>query len=158
MATVNLTPPQEPLSWKHTPEDIRDKTNEIIRDGRKFLDTIAALPEDKCSFDSVFRALALHDAEFDTISEPLSFYQNVSPDSKLRDASNDAEKLLRDFGIESSMRLDVFQALKRAEKNIRSGGVVLTPEEERLMEKMLLDGKRAGLDLSDTEREKLLEV
>ncbi|KIO24317.1 hypothetical protein M407DRAFT_77092 [Tulasnella calospora MUT 4182] len=158
MATVNLTPPQEPLPWKHTPEEIRDKTNELIRDGRKFLDTIAALPEDKCSFDSVFRALALHEAEFDTISEPLSFYQNVSPDSKLRDASNDAEKLLRDFGIESSMRLDVFQALKRAEKNARSGATVLTPEEERLMEKMLLDGKRAGLDLPDTEREKLLET
>ncbi|KAG8946958.1 hypothetical protein FRC04_011253 [Tulasnella sp. 424] len=158
MATVNLTPPQEPLAWKHTPEQIRDKTNELIRDGRKFLDTIAALPEDKCSFDTVFKALALHEAEFDTLSEPLSFYQNVSPDSKLRDASNEAEKLLRDFGIESSMRLDVFQALKRADKNIRAQGVGLTSEEARLVEKMLLDGKRAGLDLSDTEREKLLET
>ncbi|KAG9019832.1 hypothetical protein FRB90_003421 [Tulasnella sp. 427] len=158
MATIDLTPPQEPLTWKHTPEEIREKTNQVIRDGRKFLDTIAALSEDKCNFDSVFRALALHDAEFDVITEPLAFYQNVSPDAKLREASNDAEKLLRDFGIESSMRLDVFQALKRAEKNIRSGGVTLAPEEERLMEKMILDGKRAGLDLSETDREELLET
>lgn len=159
-ATISpmLIAPQAPLSWKHTPEQVLSGTKDLIEHSRKFQDSIAALPEDGCDFDSVFKALALHEAELDASSEPLSFYQNVATDSKLRDASNDAEKLLRDFGIESSMRLDVFQALKRAEKNVSASGRELTPEEKRLMEKMLLDGKRAGLDLPDDKREKLLEV
>lgn len=53
------------------------------------------------------------------------------------------------------MRLDVYQAKINAEKNIKASGRKLNPEEERLVEKLLLDGKRAGLDLPDEERKQL---
>ena len=92
------------------------------------------------------------------MTEPLAFYQNVSPDKELRDASNEAEKLLRDFSIESSMRIDVFNALKRAAKHIEENKINLNAEESRLVEKMLLDGKRAGLDLPEDKREELMKV
>ncbi len=73
------------------------------------------------------------------MSEPLSFYQNVSPDKDLRDASNDAEALVRDYGVDDSMRLDVFQAKTAAQKNIKESGAweKLSPEEQRLVEKMV---------------------
>jgi metallopeptidase MepB len=79
------------------------------------------------------------DTAFDAVTEPLAFYQNVSPTKELRDASNAAESLARDFGVESSMRLDVFNSKVAAEKNIRDSGKwdTLSPEERRLVEKMV---------------------
>ncbi|KAG8887004.1 hypothetical protein FRB98_000687 [Tulasnella sp. 332] len=107
-SSVTLTPPQPPLEWKDQPAGVLDKTHELIKKSRSLQDTIAALESAQCNFDTVFKALSLHEAEVDNQSEPLSFYQNVSPDEKLRDASNDAEKLLRDFGIESSMQFYIW--------------------------------------------------
>jgi Zn-dependent oligopeptidase len=83
--------------------------------------------------------LAVADAKFDHITEPLTFYHNVSPQKELRDASNAAESLIRNFAVESSMRLDVFNAKVAAEKNIKASGQweKLSPEEQRLVEKMV---------------------
>ena len=53
------------------------------------------------------------------------------------------------------MRLDVFQAKQHAEENIKKSGVTLTAEEQRLVEKSILDGTRSGLALPEKEREEL---
>ena len=87
--------------------------------------------------------------------EPLSFYQNVSPSKELREASNEAEKLVRDFDVESSMRIDVYNAKIAARKHIESSGKKLNPEEQRLVDKMVLDGARAGLGLPEADRDQL---
>ena len=98
---------------------------------------------------SVQLSLAESDTLLDAAVEPLAFYQNVSPTKELRDASTDAEALVRDFGVESSMRLDIFNAKQAAEKNIKASGQweKLSAEDRRLVEKMvspptilLLDG------------------
>ena len=98
------------------------------------------------------------ETQLDSIVEPLSFYQNVSTSKELRDASNEAEVLVRDYGVEASMRLDVFRAKQAAEKNIAAANKTLSAEEQRLVDKMVLDGKRAGLTLPDEEREKLTQL
>jgi Zn-dependent oligopeptidase len=84
-------------------------------------------------------ALAESDTLLDATVEPLAFYQNVSPTKELRDASTEAESLVRDFGVESSMRLDVFNAKAAAEKNIKASGQweKLSTEDRRLVEKMV---------------------
>lgn len=89
------------------------------------------------------------------VTEPATFYQNVSPSKELRDASNEAEQLTNDFGVESSMRIDVFNAKIAAQKNIEASGKELNPEERRLVEKMVQDGTRAGLALPEADRERL---
>ena len=102
-------------------------------------------------------ALARSDSEISDVTEPLSFYQQVSTSKELRDASNQAEILIRDFGVESSMRIDVYNAKVAAQKNIKSSGKKLNPEEQRLVEKMIQDGSRAGLALPEPDRERLTE-
>lgn len=79
---------------------------------------------------------------------------------ELRDASNDAEALVRDFGVESSMRLDVYQAKVAAEKNIKDSGEwdKLSSEKQRLVDKMILDGTRDGLGLPEKERTELMAL
>lgn len=81
----------------------------------------------------------------------------MSPSKELRDASTEAESLFRDYRVESSMRLDVFQAKMTAEKNTKSSGEwdALSSEEHRLVDKMVLDGTRAGLALPEKERAEL---
>ena len=85
----------------------------------------------------------------------MTFYQNVSPSDELRAASNEAEQLVLDFGVESSMRIDVYNAKIAAQKNIEASGKKLNPEEQRLVEKMVQDGTRAGLALPEADRERL---
>jgi Zn-dependent oligopeptidase len=103
-------------------------------------------------------ALAEADAVLDNTTEPLCFYQNVSPSKELRDASNAAEVKLRDFGIESSMRVDVFAAKIAAQKNTDTSDRVVSAEEKRLVDKMVLDGTRAGLALPEDKRKELTEL
>ena len=98
-------------------------------------------------------ALTQADTKIDRATEPLSFYLNVSPNKEIRDASNQADSLLRDFAVESSMRLDVFNAKTAAEKNIKDSGKweKLSDEERRLIEKMVCESvlvriRRRGLN------------
>lgn len=58
------------------------------------------------------------------------------------------------------MRLDVFQAKVAAEKNLKESGEwdKLSNEERRLVDKMILDGKRAGLALPEKERDELMAL
>ena len=83
--------------------------------------------------------LANGDTRIDVITRPLAFYRNVSPTKELRDASNEAESLLNDFGVECSMRLDIFEAKKAAKENAEASGQwdKLSPEQQRLVDKMV---------------------
>ena len=79
------------------------------------------------------------DTRTDVISRPLCLYRNVSPTKELRDASNEADSMLRDFGVESSMRLDIFKAKMAAKENAEASGQwdKLSPEQQRLVDKMV---------------------
>ncbi|KAJ3555465.1 hypothetical protein NM688_g2565 [Phlebia brevispora] len=153
-----LVPPQPAPAWTHSPEDVARITQETIDKDRKLMDKIAALKESDCTFDTVFLRLAQAEAEFDHTIEPLAFYQNVSPSKELRDASNNAESAVREYGVDASMRLDIFRAKQAAAKNIKDSGRKLTPEEQRLVDKMIQDGTRAGLALPDKERAELMAL
>ncbi|KAI0074009.1 Metalloprotease [Panus rudis PR-1116 ss-1] len=153
---ANLAPPQPALKWTHSAEEILDITKAEIAKHKEVEDKVAALAPEECNFESL--ALAEAETRFDITTDPLTFYQNVSPSKALRDASNEAEQLMRNYGVESSMRLDVFKAKQAAEENIKKSGKKLNAEEQRLVEKMLLDGKRDGLALPEKEREELMKL
>ena len=53
------------------------------------------------------------------------------------------------------MRIDVYNAKIAAQKNIEASRKKLTPEEQRLVEKMVQEGTRAGLGLPEPDRERL---
>ncbi|TRM63928.1 hypothetical protein BD626DRAFT_547704 [Schizophyllum amplum] len=136
---ASLTPPQPAPTWTHSAEDIMRLTKEAIEADRTHQDKVAALAEADCNFDSVFRALADADTKFDAVTEPLCFYQNVSTSKELRDAPT------------------MLKAKVAAEKNMKASGEYdkLSSEDKRLVDKMILDGKRAGLALPDDKRNSL---
>ena len=49
----NLTPPQPPPTWTHTPEEVTTSIKEFIDKDRKFWDDVGLLPEEECTFESV---------------------------------------------------------------------------------------------------------
>ena len=50
---ANLTPPQPPPLWTHSPEDVINLTKEAIRKDREVQDRIAKLPASECNFETV---------------------------------------------------------------------------------------------------------
>ncbi|KDQ62380.1 hypothetical protein JAAARDRAFT_189709 [Jaapia argillacea MUCL 33604] len=156
--TESKTPPQPPPTWSHTAEEIIALTEKALTNHQNLLDNITALSASAQNFSSVFAALALGEAELDTETGPLTFYQRVSADEKVRNASREAEKRIKDHREESSRRQDIFRTQQNAYKNITDSGQELLPEEKWLVDRMLLDGERAGADLESPQWDNLKEL
>jgi Zn-dependent oligopeptidase len=56
------------------------------------------------------------------------------------------------------MRTDVYTAMQDAAGHIITNNVALSTEDQRLVDKMVLEGKRAGLGLSVDQQEKLKDL
>ena len=85
----------------------------------------------------------------------IGFYQAVSTDQELRDASTEAEKMLDDFGIESSMNEDVFKLVDAVAKKSEK----LDPESQRFLEKDRKSYIRNGLGLpAGPKRDRFKEI
>lgn len=85
----------------------------------------------------------------------IAFYQAVSTDQNLRNASSEAEKLLNNFRIESAMREDIFKlfdaALNRKEH--------LNPESQRLLESAHRDYIHGGIEIpAGPKRDRFKEI
>jgi Zn-dependent oligopeptidase len=86
------------------------------------------------------------------------FLQYVSTNDAVRDASVEADKVAQEFELSSITRLDVYEALKDAEEHTKANNVKLNAEEQRLLERLLLDRTRNGLALEPEKREELLKL
>lgn len=109
----------------------------------------------KASFESVIQPMA-QDENLQTLeAHILGFYQSVSTNQELRDASTEAEKLMDEYGIEASMREDVFKLVDAAlQKNEK-----LDPESRRLLEKEYKSFVRNGLNIpSGPKRDRFKEI
>ncbi len=96
-------PPQAPPTFVATPTSIIEDTKRLIARSRNAQDDVAngVKPED-ATFANALLPLAHDENAMALEAHIIGFYQAVSTDQKLRDASSEAEKLLDDFGIETS--------------------------------------------------------
>lgn len=147
MAPAHLRrPPQAPPIFTGTPQSVVADAERLIRASRAVQDKIVAeVKPDTATFANALLPLAQHESVLALEAHIIGFYQAISTDQKLRDASSKAEELMDEFFIESVMREDVFKlvdaALNRNEK--------LDPESRRLLEKEHKDFVRNGLGLPD---------
>ena len=149
-------PPQAPPVFTATPTSLLEDTRRFIDVSRKLTDDVVARVNEKdASFDKVLLPMARDENHQGLVAHVLGFYQSVSTDQELRDASTEAEKLMDDFSIEASMREDVFKlvdaALKKGEK--------LDPESQRLLEKDHKSYIRNGLSIpAGPKRDRFKEI
>lgn len=68
---MSLVPPQKPLEWNHSAQDITHLTKQAIDEDRALQDKVAALNAKDCNFDSVS---TLHNISyFQILTSPLGF-------------------------------------------------------------------------------------
>ncbi|KAL9046651.1 MAG: hypothetical protein Q9214_000559, partial [Letrouitia sp. 1 TL-2023] len=149
-------PPQAPPVFTGTPKSVIEDTKRLIDKSRGVQDRIVAeFKSPDANFHDVVLPMAYDENEMGLEAPIIGFYQAVSTDQSLRNASTEAEKLLDDFSIESSMREDVFRlvdaALQKKEK--------LDPESQRLLEKEHKNFIRNGLGLpAGPKRDRFKEI
>ena len=125
-------PPQAPPTFIATPDSVLKETHRIIDWARARQDElVAAIQPSEATFDNAVLPGTRDEDQLGLEVNILGFYQAVSSSAELRDASTEADRLLNDFSIESSMREDIYKlydaVLKKGEK--------LEPESQRLVEK-----------------------
>ncbi|KAM7198400.1 hypothetical protein V8F20_006161 [Naviculisporaceae sp. PSN 640] len=150
-------PPQAPPLFTGTKESIVADANAACNTTRSLLDKLVAEikpAEDpkSATFETVLRPQIEDENASSLSARILGFYQYVSSDSALRDASTEAEKIMDEFGIECSMREDVFRLVDAV---YQSSGLAASKEAnaERLIDEAL--AKSAGLE--NVESGRLLE-
>ena len=132
MSTHYQSPPQAPPSFVATTTSLIDDAKSICDSTRKLLDKLAnEITPETATFSNVVLPLAEDENKSSLQTRIIGFYQAVSTDSKLRDASSKAEEIMDEFSIEASMREDIFKLVDAAYKK----GEKLDPESQRLLEK-----------------------
>lgn len=129
-----------------TPKSIVEDTKNMIEISRSLENKIVAeVRAQDADFKNVMRPMALDENDSGLISHIIGFYQSVSTDQDVRDASTEAEKLMDDFSIESSMREDVYKLVEAAYQKHEK----LDAESQRLLEKTHKDYIRNGLGIPE---------
>ncbi|RKP06668.1 thimet oligopeptidase-like protein [Thamnocephalis sphaerospora] len=144
------------LNFKLNQQQLSELGEAIITRSREVYDRVAAVPDAECSFDTVIRPLAELENWSAGEENVATFLQYVSDDKQVRDASMDVDKKLQEFGIESAMRLDLYQRVVAARANTSPEAfAALSDEDRRLFDKIELDFKRNGLALPEAQRNEL---
>lgn len=151
-------PPQAPPIFTGTKESIVGDAKALCDTARALLDKLVAdvKPED-ATFAKVLMPVIEDENESALSSRILGFYQYVSGDSALRDASTEADKLMDEFTIECNMREDVFMLVDAV--FARRGKEELDPESERLLERERKNYIKNGLALpAGSQRDRFKEI
>ena len=139
------------LDWSLSAADVQRLGRDVIRQWKELDDAIAAQSaEGSPTFASTFAKIIALERDLDPIENAITFPKHVTPDESVREAAKAIEKELVAFGVESSMRRDVYLVLKKAAEAHRDDQS-LSAEEQRYMEKRLLDYERNGMSLSPEE-------
>jgi metallopeptidase MepB len=154
------TPPQAPPTFTGTKESIVSDAKALCDTTRKLLDSIAAdVPTDKATFAAVLKPMIDDENHSGLSNRILGFYQSVSADADLRNASTEAEKLMDDFAIECNMREDIFQLVDSVYKRQKEAEPNLDAESLRLLEKDRKSYIKNGLGLPQgPQRDRFKEI
>ncbi|KAK7958492.1 peptidase family M3 [Apiospora saccharicola] len=152
-------PPQAPPTFTGTKDSIASQAKALCDTTRSVLDKVVAqVPVEKATFASVLKPMAEDEDQSALNGRILGFYQYVSADADLRNASTEAEKIMDDFAIECNMRDDVFQLVDAVFKNIKSESN-LDSESLRLLEKEHKNYIKNGLGLpKGPQRDRFKEI
>jgi metallopeptidase MepB len=107
------TPPQAPPLFTASKDTLVQEARKICDNTRNLLDKIVKeVTPETATFENVILPIAEDENESSLATRIIGFYQAVSTDSGLRDASSKAEEVMDEANIEMSMREDVFRLVR----------------------------------------------
>jgi metallopeptidase MepB len=139
-----LKPPQAPPLFTATAASLVKDAQALCDHTRAMLDKIAKdVTPQSATFANVVLPMAEDENTAGLEARIIGFYQAVSTNQELRDASSKAEEIMDEFNIEASMREDMFKLVDAAYQK----GEDLDPESKRLLEKERKSYIRNGLGI-----------
>jgi thimet oligopeptidase len=139
---------------------IQAMTNESLKQVKKQLDEIIAVPNEKRTYANTAAALdnlgSLSNAVI--VGGIISTLDLVHPDQAIRDAARDAVKQIQNFFIDNiSSNRELYNGFKYYAEN-SAANEQLSAEQQYYIEETLKDFKRSGLDLPDDKLEALKKI
>ena len=116
--------------------------------GDEALDRIAKQDAARATFESTFGALDHMSYEADLAAGAIEFMQQCHPSAEVRDAAEAALKDLQQWLVGVQYREDVYQAIKA----FAATKPAVVGEDQRLLEEILREYRRSGMDLPPDER------
>lgn len=150
------SPPQAPPSFVATSSSLLEEAKAICGTTRSLLDKIAAdITPESATFANVVLPIAEDENKAGLQNRIIGFYQAVSGDPSLRDASSKAEEIMDEFQIEASMREDIFKLVEAVVAKKEK----LDPESQRLLERERKSYITNGLGIpAGPQRERYKEI
>lgn len=137
--------------FEHTPEAVKQTTDETIASANAGLDAIARHAGKDAGFNDTFRALDTVMYHAGTAMSRLALIKETSTNAAVRDSATDAIKKLQEWAVGIDYREDVYAALKAcAATNPKLEG-----EDRKYFEETMRDYRRAGLELPKAERDEV---
>ena len=138
-------------SWVFAQEAGESPVAEALKKADAAIEKIVAVPEDKRTFENTIGAVDAMIVQLRLDTEFLQFLAYVHPDAAVRQKGSRAEEDVRNWIINLTKREDLYKAVKTyADTKPKLEG-----EQKRLLERSLRDYRRAGMDLSAEDRDKL---
>ena len=121
-------------------------------------DRLAGLDKNELNYSNCFEYSMLEESKFITMYS-LTDFEQLHPDKEIRAKSVELNKEFSSFGIEQSMRQDVFEIISHYYKNqFQEEKQNLTPEQIKYVEKTMISYEMLGLGLEDVKKEKVKEI
>ncbi|KAH8703044.1 putative saccharolysin [Talaromyces proteolyticus] len=128
-------PPQLPPLFTATNESLINDAYSLCTKKRYLLDNLATnIKPKEATFDNVLLPIVHEEDAAAMERRIIGFYQAVSTDSRLRDASSKGEEMMDECNIEASMREDIFALVQTAWDRSRKAGSKLDDESLRLLD------------------------
>lgn len=160
MTSSNLfVAPQAAPSWIFTPHSLVDETHKLIQGSKQFYDSLAQLSNP--TVENLVKPYINHENCVGIIESQLTFPQHVSADKEIRDASVRATEFLQNFGIEQSLRHDLFLQFDKIWNELKDKSFEQGSQEYEIykyVEKIHQDYTRDGLQLPKDKREKVKQL
>ncbi|HVS09050.1 MAG TPA: M3 family metallopeptidase [Planctomycetota bacterium] len=133
-------------------ERLETSASARLADARETLDRFLALPA-AASFGEILLAFDRIRRPLDRLRGPIGLFSQVHPDAAVREAARQAEQRVASFDTELSLDRRVFERLARLDPASAPG-----PTEARLLEHVLRDYRRSGVDRDEPTRVRIREL
>lgn len=151
-----------PLRFQYTPAELKQFCDDRLAKAGKEIDAIAAIPNDKRTFDNTVRAFEEVGAEADDWMEPLELMSVGCTDPALQNAAAECSDRAQAFFAQVMVRSDLYKAMATVAHKSRltrgGRGPRERSEDARLLAETLRDFKHSGAALTPDQRQELTSL
>jgi Zn-dependent oligopeptidase len=143
--------------WPTTTQEIDANAERILKETKENLDRVAAIPDDKLTFDNCVEPLmAPPNYKTNPLLASTKFLQHCSTDEAIREAAEKAGVKFASARVAGRMREDVYNKVLLYSKT--PAAAALTTYNKHFLNAILDDFKRGGLALPEAQRAELTKV